>query len=479
MNFTVSINNIGKLKSASISVRPLTILAGPNNTGKSFFSKTLYSVLDAINTNPIHSLIKYNLRSLNEGLRMIQLVKYGSPRAIIRKKTSKTSSLTSEEEAIHLAHTHIVKTEKLLFHAKIEEQDFPLNQVDSNILKSLEKIINSYPKIISLFEQEKHKESQLFSEHRISRINKDIENLKKITKDTKLDQMFSEGFCKILEENLTGNFQVPRLDKIKRDANHSASIDISSIGEITINSDIQTKIPLIGFTKLQNTSRVIYIESPFYWKQKQALSLLSNRLRTFSSTRRSLMLPKYFEDLNTMLMEELSGDMAFPDVFKKLTKRVGGKITINEIGALRFKESEGITRDLPMMSTGIVQLAIIALLIEKKVLDKNSVLIIDEPETNLHPAWQVIMMDTLLDLVKTGMHIVIATHSIDIIKYLEVMKNPKQDDLIGLNHLKVNEEGLASVFNPEGSMEEKIKSIKKELANPYVKMFLQGRKNDV
>ena len=113
MNFKVKIDNIGKLKNASISVRPLTILAGPNNTGKSFFSKTLYSVFDAINTNPIHSLIKYNLRSLNQVLQMIQVVKYDTPRAVIRKKLRKTATpLTTEEKAIHLAHTHIMKNRK-------------------------------------------------------------------------------------------------------------------------------------------------------------------------------------------------------------------------------------------------------------------------------------------------------------------------------------------------------------------------------
>ena len=215
---------------------------------------------------------------------------------------------------------------------------------------------------------------------------------------------------------------------------------------------------------------MIYIESPFYWKQRKAL-LLSKHFRPFDSDRRSLVVPKYFEDLNSMLMEELSGDMAFSNIFEKLTNHIGGKITTDETGALQFTEFKGTTHTLPIMATGVVQLAMIALLIEKKVLDKNSVLFIDEPETNLHPDWQIKMMDTLLDLVEAGMHIVIATHSIDIIKYLEGMINSTKENMIALNHLKVNEEGLASVFKPEGSMKEKITSIKKELTNSYVKMF--------
>ena len=75
MYFKAKINNIGKLRDISISVHPLTILAGPNNTGKSFFSKTLYSVFDAMNTNLLLAKIQYHLKPLRYNLRIMQLIK--------------------------------------------------------------------------------------------------------------------------------------------------------------------------------------------------------------------------------------------------------------------------------------------------------------------------------------------------------------------------------------------------------------------
>ena len=474
MKFEVKIDNIGKLKNASISVRPLTILAGPNNTGKSFFSKTLYSVFDAINTNPIHSFIRYNLVLLQKGLRIIQLVKYGTPNAVIRKMRKPTYSLNDEEQAIASIHKHFGLIEKLLLNEKTERQEVPLDQINPSLIKNLEQIINSYRLIIPLFEKEKKKEPSLLSEKLINGIKKDIENLKKLTKDAKIDTIFSEGFSKVLQENLTGNFQIPSLNKIKGDEDNSASINISDIGKITINSDIKTDISLKGFAKLKNTSRVIYIESPFYWKQQRAL-VLSNR-RILSSERRQLLIPKFFEDLSYMLMEELSGDMAFPDIFESLTKIIGGKIITDEIGSLQFKEFQGKTHTLPIMATGVVQLAMIALLIEKKVLDKNSILFIDEPETNLHPAWQEKMIEILFELAKAGVNVVVATHSADIMKYLEVIPNSEKENIIALNHLKADSTtGHVSTFKPERSIEEKIKAIKKELAEPYTRLFIQGR----
>ena len=247
-----------------------------------------------------------------------------------------------KKKTIALIYKHIGHIlEKLLLNEKTERQDVPLDQINPSIIKNLEQIINSYSLIIPLFEQEKKKEPNLLSEKLIDGIKKDIENLKKLTKDAKFDIIFSEGFSKVLQENLTGNFQIPSLNRIKRDRDNSASINISDIGEITINSDIKTNISLKGFAKLKNTSRVIYIESPFYWKQQKALLLSTRQIPHFSSERRRLLIPKFFEDLSFMLMEELSGDMAFPDIFENLTKIVEGKIITDDTGSLQFKEYQG------------------------------------------------------------------------------------------------------------------------------------------
>jgi predicted ATPase len=41
------INNIGKIKNAGIELKGITVLAGNNNTGKSTFGKTLFSIFNA------------------------------------------------------------------------------------------------------------------------------------------------------------------------------------------------------------------------------------------------------------------------------------------------------------------------------------------------------------------------------------------------------------------------------------------------
>ena len=96
-----------------------------------------------------------------------------------------------------------------------------------------------------------------------------------------------------------------------------------------------------------------------------------------------------------------------------------GKIAISESGNLSFQEN-GRSFSLPVTATGVANLGTLALLIEQKVLDKDSFLFIDEPEAHLHPAWQVVMAESLFELAKGGVNVVIATHSADILKWLEV-----------------------------------------------------------
>ena len=53
MNYTVKIGNIGKLVNRTVQIRDFTVLAGANNTGKSFVSKLLYSLFNAQNANHV------------------------------------------------------------------------------------------------------------------------------------------------------------------------------------------------------------------------------------------------------------------------------------------------------------------------------------------------------------------------------------------------------------------------------------------
>lgn len=89
---------------------------------------------------------------------------------------------------------------------------------------------------------------------------------------------------------------------------------------------------------------------------------------------------------------------------------INGKF-IYEKGEFLFV-SEGVKYLMQNTSSGIKQIGIIQLLLNNRKLKENSFLIIDEPEVNLHPEWQLRLARilTLLAL-KLNIHIYINSHS--------------------------------------------------------------------
>ena len=55
MKFDIDIKNFGKIKNAKVNIRPFTIIAGPNSSGKSFVTKALYSFFNTINNDHVTS----------------------------------------------------------------------------------------------------------------------------------------------------------------------------------------------------------------------------------------------------------------------------------------------------------------------------------------------------------------------------------------------------------------------------------------
>ena len=58
MDLELKIQNFGPIDEATIQVGRFTVFAGPNNTGKTFVAKMLYSMLGTINANPALVFLK-------------------------------------------------------------------------------------------------------------------------------------------------------------------------------------------------------------------------------------------------------------------------------------------------------------------------------------------------------------------------------------------------------------------------------------
>ena len=110
------------------------------------------------------------------------------------------------------------------------------------------------------------------------------------------------------------------------------------------------------------------------------------------------------------------------DDFKdEITSLIGGHIYYDEEKEEFFFKKGENTYSMENTASGIKQLGIMQMLLSNRTLTENSFLIMDEPEVNLHPEWQVKLAKILALLVKDlNVNIFINSHSPQFIEAIEV-----------------------------------------------------------
>lgn len=449
MAFDLHIKNIGKLDDAHIRIGQFTVLAGPNNTGKSFVSKLLYSLFDAMNANLAKVAVQNLTRSVKNDLRRILIL-------------GRSDNL--DYEVLKSCDKEVEKFEN-------EYNNFSIG--DENIPDPTDFLKTTQTTLLDVHELTESVSDPDRLRH-LARLEESLIQLRDEITKVNAEQLIVAGIVYKVKENLIQNFQISELSELAGKENSPSKVNTEGIGNFKFSNDeIKFQISLPELVQLQQYSNVIYLESPIYWKLKNALEILRLDSTYWHSRRERLNgIPGYFYDLASKLKHQYTGDVAFPELYDRLTGKevLNGKISISESGDLLFLEN-GRSFPLQVTATGVANLGVLALLVERKILDKGSFLFIDEPEAHLHPAWQVIMAESLFELAKGGVNVVIATHSPDILKWLEVYVKNNQDDekMVALN--KFTADGVVS---NDGDFNDKIAAIKQELTKPFADLYVKG-----
>ncbi len=101
----------------------------------------------------------------------------------------------------------------------------------------------------------------------------------------------------------------------------------------------------------------------------------------------------------------------------------------------RGKRSYGMSQT----ADGIKKIGILATLIENRSLNRNSIVFLDEPETNLHPKAITYLTRMLFEIGRTGAQVILATHSYLVLKQLQILAK-KHDESVPFCSL-VREDG--------------------------------------
>ena len=463
MRFDIGIKNFGKISDATIKVRPFTVIAGKNSSGKSFITKSLYSFFSTINTDHV-----------------------------TRKAYDYISKLKSvaeylEEETNRLSKKEINLFEKLsvsiLTLEHMIDQTFGSNTFSTQLMKS-----HQLKEPISFLES---CFTELFNEistkQKFNSKENDFKYLKSLIDD--LNQLFIsptdclvQGIDKNFTNALKENFQVSSLNELKNFNLDEPSIhfDFDSLGKVDITGEsLEFSLDKKSIDSIQKLHNVVYLESPVYWKIKGALENVKSHTKRFSlgmlHNKVGVLtgVPKHFYDLTDLLSTQTTAPSI--ELYEELNSAIGGEVSISKSGELTYSENGSEFHvNLHNTALGITNLGIISLLLKKGVLSKGSFLFIDEPEVHLHPSWQKTMTDTLYALSKVDVNVVIASHSVDMMKCIENIMNKLPSDELH-NHFGINQlNSKGESVQDSGYPLKQLAAIKADLGEPFYEMMMDN-----
>ncbi len=377
----ISVKNIAKISEAELDIEGLTVIAGYNNMGKSTLLKAMYIVFNTFRNsdNKVFTVFK---RSIYEHL--------------LRKETY------FDENGFELLPKELLIT--------------IADKVNENLNEFIDENKYNYNLFVKLF-------------------NESLENYKEFwSDDIEIEEIHSDKFIKPLYEDIANICRRNKISVVKYIGEmyirnlfkgqlnslkgiHKASIVVDSETEKYFMSILENKIIEMDYT--ENTE-----PSVFYIPAYNLLDIFNNIF-----VARRMYSPEY--DIYNVLLEDIK-----EPTFEEYKETENNTKIIREIfnevihGKLEKQSSSNVflkDEDLDdfinigNVASGMKNFLIMQTLIEKGKLKRNSILLIDEPETNLHPQWHLKFAEILVLMYKCmGIRSVVSSHSPYFIRALEV-----------------------------------------------------------
>ena len=454
MDIELKIKNFGPIDEATIQVGQFTVFAGPNNTGKTFVAKMLYSILSARNAN--HALVFFDTmaRLIESELQLFEQagqVIEERPFSAIRRALQKIDSILRDVPSSYPSQNEIDR----------------LKAVRPELMAEIEGIREYSQFLKKNVETKEERPATLLPELHVN-FETSINILESSFKN--MESAINLGWYSKCLQNVHGNFQSSDLSNLKGKGDALLYFSVKGVGELRETEES------FGFTpdsqivqNMQPFPDTFYLESPLYWKLKSALESIKLDSRSpFGDSLNGV--PDYFYDMAVALRRRRIEHPLHPfaEIHKSLHDAIGGQISLSEAGDLEFQQKDrSIT--LSLTSAGVANMGMLALLIERGALERGSFLFIDEPESNLHPAWQVEMAAFLFELARQGVNVVISTHSMTILKWLEVhvKGKPEDQELVRLNKFSPDAE-----WNDD--MDAVMAEVKQSLTRPFSDLYIKG-----
>lgn len=458
MNLEVDIHGLGILDNIKLNIKPLTVIAGENSTGKSFATKSIYCVLDALNKNHTANALQENAE------KFIRVLTHYERSISIRPAVADEEFISS----LRISFNDIMEQLVAFFiELNIAEQEAQKEKIKEELgeLKRLDKVIDSYLNQRGHLNKIKENTSKLLELKSILNfIVSSIDNY---------GRFIAAGISEQLSDNFKKNYQVTEIKSlINTESGEQASIKIQDIGSIELhsNDNISFTFDKNGIVEVQKLENVVFIDSPVYLRIRKGLERKGLLPMFRAQDDRYLKgYPSYIDNLYTFIDRQYLDKPDFHEISQELQAMLAGKLAITKSGEINYVNYKGVSTPLSLTAMGISNLGLIDLLIRNNIIKPGSFLIIDEPEAHIHPKWQVVFMELLYKMAQAGANVIIATHSLDMIKKLELLAKQESnaEELVSVHKMP------STKLKSDATLKEKIEEVLEDLSTPFYQMYME------
>lgn len=369
----LKLKNIGKITSAEVEIAGITVIAGPNSTGKSTISKSIFAMF-----NSLHNLSQKVKKEQEISIR--QLFSSNIDEFFKEFILSENKKISPEDLSALLV--GVSKKKDII---NIMEKFDISSDFYADILNGIEEI-NSIPK--------KRIEYEILQSSFQKEFNGRIHNI------------FSNNNCEI-GLVVKGNEQ-------KIVFNHNDDL---------IEDD----------NLFQLDHEVVYIDDPFVMdynrkSEKDRWIFYSDDITT-TKNHREAVIAQYSKTDTLTIVQRASIKSNLDLAYAKINEALESEL---KLIAPRDSEDQKLPSDkLPVesLSSGAKTFYLMKVLLDNGTIVKNGTLILDEPEVHLHPAWEIILAEMIVLLQKEmQLHILINTHSPYFIRAIDVYSRKHEID---------------------------------------------------
>lgn len=367
----IFIDNVGLINKADIEVNGITVIGGYNNSGKSTILKAVYALL--------YSNFEMNEKILEERKR--SLIKILEHNDILY--------------ALHYNSNGIRKLNDIIFEEYYMKEGFSQEEFSDFLKRGIGKTKES---AIIIEDPDLFLNTTEPYEKQLSELYDKIETIFKRSDADYEKFIFTKYFHNIFVEKINTN---NNKDSCKIEAEINKTKSFAEFNENTLVSYKRFpryNLPILYFCTshfTENRETIIYQELNNALKKEDGLDIIFESYNEIKESK---------ETLKSILQEILHGNICISD------------------GSLIYKDDNtSLSYNINNVASGMKNLLVIQKLLNNGSLGKNGILLIDEPETNLHPEWQTKFAEILVLLNKElNIKIVVNSHSPYFMRAIEV-----------------------------------------------------------